>query len=235
MMDYLYGEMSPSEREAYKSELDRSEDGQELAAMGAVRKFMAQSKDVDPGPAPVLVLPAKRRAIGRWWAVAATLLMLLVAGRLLGIQVKMDQRQFTMSFGPTEQVNPATMPSQDNYQAVLAAVASLRSEMNEKMDRLERPQLAQLATQDQLQALQTSLARSMNTQNSDLFYQVSDQLQRDQEAYTRSMIDELVQYLETQRREDLQLVNDGLQNLVQAIQLNSDDLAQFVNNPIQNY
>ena len=57
----------------------------------------------------------------------------------------------------------------------------------------------------------------------------------DQQISMQSMAQGLISYWDEQRKKDLQMINSGLENLVQAIQMNSQDLTQFVNNTQYNY
>ena len=75
----------------------------------------------------------------------------------------------------------------------------------------------------------------MEEQQSTLESRLSNQMLEDQQLYIQSIAQDLIRYWDEQRQNDLEVINDGLQNLAQSIQFSNNDLVQLVNNPRQNY
>ncbi len=230
-MTYLY------EKEEYVTDLDAEQEAElrrEARKLQSVRDFLQSDQEEDPGQPPVFIKPKRSIVISKWWAIAASLAMLILAGKLFGLRVTADQNHLAVHFGN----EPKLQASSDDYQQVMASLAALRHDVNTKLNAplpattTENVAPAQEVDYDRLLAMFKS---ALDRENNQFAERLTSQLQEDQQEYTREVMTTLVDFWDRQRKEDLQMVNDGLQNLAQSIQLNSDEFAQFVNQPIENY
>ncbi len=224
IMDYLYGEMEDEQRKEFESRVENDKAlREELQSLEQVRLFLHKSEDQEP------VVKKTRTAKlsifrSRWFAIAASLLVLLVAGKLLDLRMMVSNQQFVVQFGDEIPVIPPD--DVEKYDQILAALQSLQTKVDQKADlSLVRNQLDSensLSEGDLVKAFKQSL----QDQNRNLSREVSDRVQLEQRAYVQDVVTDLIQYWDAQREEDLRLLNNGLENLAQAIQLN--DPAQLV-------
>ncbi len=128
LMDYLYDEMSKTAKEEYHVELTKSGELEQLKSLESLRSMLSKSQDVDPGPPPALLAPQKKIHLSKWWAMAASLLVLLIAGKLLGIQMIVDNHQFSLSYGQTSAVDETEKVETNDfkYEEVLAALSAIK-------------------------------------------------------------------------------------------------------------
>ena len=101
LLEYLYGEMDEKQRIIFKESLQSDESlQQELSELEMVRKFLDHRTDEKMEPARIVVQrPTVVRPISKWWLVAASLLVLLIAGKLLELNISWQDNQMTIAFG----------------------------------------------------------------------------------------------------------------------------------------
>ena len=75
----------------------------------------------------------------------------------------------------------------------------------------------------------SSLQQTIHEENQSLKQDISEQLQSEQNAHIESLLSNVMEYWDAQRREDLKTINDGLINLAGALSVPASDLAQNVN------
>jgi len=112
LIDYLYGEMTAAEKQAFEQELQLNPALQkELTALQESRTFLADLPEVQP-PATVVTLKRKKWQWRQWAipaGIAASLLLLL---QLFNFQATTRENGLTFSFGtPKEKlITPTTEP-----------------------------------------------------------------------------------------------------------------------------
>ena len=233
LIEYVYQEMSASERKDFEA---LPENVQTARQLSEIRAFLRSDKDEQPGGQPIFIKPRRRIIFSKWWAIAAGMLMLLFAGRLLDVRIEKADQSFTFSYGGYEKAQPAV---QANYDDVLASMASLRYDLNKRIDGLHQNAVYQAnqrstSPNDQTASV-NALKRILARENSTFAEELTQQLKSSQQAYTLEVVNTLLDYWDGQRKQDLEVVNTNLQNLAQTIQLNSDEFAQFTNQTVQNY
>ena len=91
LINYLYQEMSPSEKSSVEHNKEMMKEVNELAS---VRTFLRSDADVKPNAAPIFIKPKRRIVISKWWAMAASLALLLAAGKVFDVRVEKKPNQF---------------------------------------------------------------------------------------------------------------------------------------------
>ncbi len=229
IMDYLYGELDHAVREKYDQEIQNDPVlRQEITDLHQVRQFLQKSEDVDPNQGIPSFQKRKTLFLNGWWSVAAALLLLLIAGRLMGMQISLDDRQLVISYGAPKAAKDAIAPETIDY--LVSGMEALQHKIDQKPDLAAVQTILSaesgLSDEDKA-ALVAASSRSFQRQHDQFTLQLSEQLELRQQAYMQNVVSDLIQYWDTQRAEDIQLINASLDNLAQTIQLSGTELASF--------
>src|SRR3970040_521509 len=115
LVAYLYGELTGAEKESVERYLAETPEARvELEKLQQVRKLLGEGQDKEVISPPIgfdnggsrfaLFTPYIRTILG----IAASLVLILVAGRLTGVQINASGQELRISFGePATQEKPA--------------------------------------------------------------------------------------------------------------------------------
>jgi hypothetical protein len=235
LIAYLYGELN--EKEAKKLEAYFQQHPDELASLrklGDVRESMshAQDKEViappvfvdDAGVRPLWQSPYIRVSIG----IAASILFLLTAGKLLGPEIKYSEGELRISFGKkSEQPTQSAGLSEEKINELIStslaknneSIAASRTEdqrklmqtlvdfNSKKMDALTKT--VSQASQEQVRSFVSNL-QDQNLKLMKDYFQLSA---ADQKKYMENMLVDFSNYLQEQRKQDLQFVQAKVNSL----------------------
>ena len=173
LMDYLYGEMTTSEKLAFEQELKNNPALKaELDALQGSRDFLADLPDIQP---PTKVVTFKSRSVDwRKWAfplsVAASFLLLL---KIVDFQAVKTKNGFAFSFGQVEQIEEKQVSVSPNYATVAEVQALMENrEVAYRQELLKRDSIWQVRLKMQEQVLQKNIGQQMvtyqNRQQNDL-------------------------------------------------------------------
>src|SRR4051812_44963711 len=111
-MAYLYGELDEAEKEKFDQYLLENDDAKEtLKKYQGLRNVLSTLEDKEVIAPPIVVTESKQRFL--WNApylktivsIAASLLIVILVGRLTGTQISVGDNEFKLSFGaPKEEV-----------------------------------------------------------------------------------------------------------------------------------
>ena len=243
LLEYLYGEMDQEQRRTFEEAMQRDEGLQkEVAEFQMVRNFLDASPDEGAAPIKLVVNPSpKIKRFSKWWSIAAAIMMLLVAGKVLGLNVRVADRQISIAYGTSHQLEDEG-PEQgaEHYVELKQGIESLRAQLaslqlgTQKLNTPEAQIVSTNAATDQKQ-LMHFIDQTLERQQSGLETRLANRVLEEQQIYMQSVAQDLIRYWDEQRKNDLEVINDGLQNLAQSIQFTNDDLVQYVNNPRNNY
>lgn len=162
LMDYLYGEMSENEKQAFEQELEENPALKaELAALQGSRDFLADLPDVQPAT-KVVALKSKRVNWRKWvmpLSVAASFLLLL---KIIDFQAVKTKNGFAFSFGPGQQIaeeQPVTAPNYATVSEVQELMESREAAYRKELLARDSIWQARLAVQEQ--ALQKNIGQQM--------------------------------------------------------------------------
>ena len=242
ILDYLYGEMDLQARLEFEKKLQNDAALQsELRELQQVRAFLGQSKDIAPNPINMVVNTTHTtRKLSRWWAIAASLLILVVAGKMLDLRIESSGSHLVVGFGPLQSENttsPEIMKAQ--YASLQQAITDLQKQISTQAEpRLQSSMVSETDLSEQSQQNQKLagwIVNAVKQEQSMLENRLSNKILEDQQVYMQGVAQDLMRYWNEQRKDDLQMISTSMQSLVQALQLQPQDLAQFVNNTQQNY
>lgn len=257
-MAYLYGESAGEEKQKMDQYLlENAEARKEFERFQQLRTLMSSVEDKEVIAPPIFVGEPRQRFI---WntpyfntiaSIAASLLLILLVGKVTNTRVSVSDNEFKLSFGEEKvtlvsEEKPAmeTLSAQDVQQMINRSLdrnnvemqtnlkesqeklnASIRQNLaanSTKLDQLMRE--AASASQDQISQYVAGIqAQSMN--------QVKDYFQltaSEQKKYIEDILVDFAQYLQQQRNDDLQLVQTRMQSLEQNTNIFKQETEQIL-------
>ncbi len=235
LMAYLYGELN--EKETLKLETYFQQHPEELAnlrRLGAVREVMSHAQDKEVIAPPVFVDEAGTRPL--WHSpyfrvslgIAASFLFLLVAGKLLGPEINYAHGELRISFGKkTEQPVPPAGLTEEKVNELISSslvrnnesLAAARTEDQKKLMQTlvdfnskkmnDLAKTASQASQEQVRSFVSNL-QDQNLKLMKDYFQLST---ADQKKYMENMLVDFSNYLQEQRKQDLQFVQAKVNSL----------------------
>jgi hypothetical protein len=258
-MAYLYGELEGEEKERFDQYLLSSQEARtELEKYKKLRGMLSSVEDKEVIAPPIVIGDSSRRFL---WdvpyfrtiiSIAASLLILIVAGKLTGTRVSMSGNEFRLSFGAEEvqQQKPAETATQaaltaeqvrsmideslktnnqlietewkQNQDKLASSIRTNLAANSNKIDELVRQ--ASAASQDQIR----EYVAGIQTQNMQLvkdYFQLTSTEQKD---YIEDLLVDFADYLQQQRNNDLQLVQTRLNSIEQNTDLFKQETEQIL-------
>jgi len=243
-MDFLYGELEGAEKERMENYLStNAEARQEFENFKQLRSMLGSVKDKEVIAPPIFVGDGKQRF---FWntpyvktivSIAASLLLIMVAGKLLDIRISSGGNEFRISFGAPAvtqpvQVTPASTLTAEQVQAMIQsslsdnnlAMQASWKESQQKLDASIKNNLAQnsgkidqlvkqasTASQQQISQYVSGLQEENLKLVKDYFSLTSNQ----QKDYIENLLVDFAKYLQQQRNDDLQIVQTRMSSLEQ--------------------
>lgn len=257
---YLYGELEGAEREKVEQYLLSSPEArEEYESFKNLRAVMGNIGDKEVIAPPIFIGDSKQ--VYFWqtsvfktvMSIAATLLLLMVVGKLTDIRVNASGNEFKISFGepsvPREvPVQVASIKAEDVQNMINASLqqnntvmqiswkesqaqldASIRQNLAKnsgKIDQLVRE--AATASQDQIR----SYVSSLQTENVNMVKNYFELTSSEQKAYVENLLVDFAKYLKQQRNDDLQLVQTRLNSLEQNTSVFKEETQQILSSII---
>ena len=246
LMAYLYGELEVNEAEKVHAYLQQNPEAlAKLQGFCNVRDLLGQVQTKEVIAPPIFMGDDNVRPL--WQAtyframvgIAASLLFLMVAGRLLGTEINYQQGELKISFGGKKEtptmVNEMHSVTEEKVQAMIESSLSKNNEAltatwNEEQQKLSRSiatnldmnskkidglmKTATQATQEQVRGFVASL-QNENLKLMKDYFQLSS---TDQKKYMESLLADFSGYLKEQRKQDLMMV----QTRVTSLEKNTD-------------
>ncbi len=245
LIEYLYGEMNEQEKHRFEERLEQEPElKKELSELKMVRNFLQKNDAQTSDPVQLVINKSPKTGMSRWWAIAASLLILLVAGRLLNLRITTSGNEMTLSYGSpieNENENVAQLPQALESEFVhlekklsglenqVASIASLTQNKNPESTEVSQNSVDKVF-------LTRLINQALNNYHNGLENQMVNKILEEQQSQLHNATEDLRIYLDEQRSRDLDLINQGLLRFAQSLQLNNDDdYAQFVSNPYKNY
>jgi hypothetical protein len=259
---YLYGELEGSEKEKFEQYLLENEQARvEVEKYKGLRNLLSTVEDKEVIAPPIVFGDAKQRFL--WNApyfktivsIAASLLLIILVGKLTGTQMSVNDNEFKLTFGSpvTEEVQPVQEQQplltegqvqeminsalQNNNSAIETSwkqneqklTASIRKNLevnSTKIDQLVRQ--ASNATQDQIRDYVAGL-QSQNMQMVKDYFQLTS---TEQKSYIENLLVDFADYLQQQRTNDLQVVQTRLNSIEQNTDLFKQETEQILSSII---
>jgi hypothetical protein len=262
LIAYLYGELEDTEREKVERYLFENPQGKiELEKLQRVRQIMTQVKDKEVIAPPIVIDGHANRF--NWnspylktvFAIAASLLLIMVIGNLTNTNINFGDRQLKISFGKVqEDQQPMVMPDgltanevqnminsslSDNNESLKAnwnetqekLDASIRQNLTQNSNRIDNlVKQASLASQDQIKDF-LSTAQTENMRLAKDYFQLTS---GEQKKYIEDLLVDFAQYLQQQRTDDLKVVQSRLNNIEQNSDIFKQETEQKLTSIISN-
>lgn len=265
LMAYLYGELSGEEKVLVEKYLHENPATlKELESFQHLRKMLSTVSDKEVIAPPIVVEDSNQRffwnalplAIKTISAIAASLLLLMVAGKMLDIQITYTGNEVSMSFGKpvadknatplltqgltTEQVqNMINSSMLQNNKIVQASL----NESQQKLDASIRQNMAMNSTnvnnlvQQASRASQDEIRRfvaGLQNQNQQVVKEYFQLTTSDQQKYIESLLVDFSKYLQQQRNNDLETIQTRLTGLEQNTTVFKQETEQILASIISN-
>jgi hypothetical protein len=262
LMAYLYDELPGEERVLVeKYLLENPTAMKELESLQHLRKMMSVVADKEVIAPPIVVEDSKQRFF--WSApyfktitsIAASLLLLMIAGKIMGVQVNYSSNEVSMSFGepgrkvsekPLQQgltaeevqnmINSSVAQNNQVVQATLTESqlkldASIKKNLAMNSTKInDLVQQASRASQNEIQQFVAGL-QNQNQQLVKDYFQLST---ADQQKYIEGLLVDFSKYLQQQRNNDLETLNTRLTGLEQNTTVFKQETEQILASIISN-
>jgi hypothetical protein len=241
-MAYLYGELEGPDKEKMDQYLLHHADARaEFESFSQLRSMMSEIEDKEVIAPPLVVGDSRQRFL--WHipyfrmivSIAASLLLIIVVGRLTGLRIGISGNEFRLGFGEAkpavqQQAQPVPSLSAAEIQQMISASleqnntamqdqwkgsqqklnASIRRNLDVTSARIDQlVQQAATASQDQIRQYVTGIQTQNERMVKDYFALSSGEQKR----YIEDLLVDFSQYLQQQRTNDLQLVQTQLNSL----------------------
>lgn len=265
LMSYLYGELEGIEKEKVERYLfEYPEARMELEKLQQVRHVMSFVKDKEVIAPPIVIGNNNRfnwnsPYVKTILAIAASLLLIMIVGRLTDTSISLDNREVKISFGDVQndvhEVPENTSLTQgvtaDEVQAMINSSLTQNNEVmkaswnetQEKLDASIRQNLTQNSNRiDQLMKQASSASEeqikgflaSAQTENMRLVKDYFQLSATDQKQYIEDLLVDFAKYLQQQRTDDLRIVQSRLNNLEQNTDQFKQETEQILSSIISN-
>lgn len=239
LMAYLYGELEGLEKEKFeKYLLLHPEVSIQLDHLRELRKMMESVKDKEVIAPPIFVGDHKRNM---FWSspylktivgIAASLLLVILVGKLVDVRVKYFNGELTLGFGNPVEVKPKTMLPQtpaltvnevqeminsallhnnttveESQQELRASIQKNLVVNSNKIDQLI--QKTSTASQEQIQ----NFVATLQSDNMKLMKDYFQLTSADQKKYIEDLLVDFAKYMQQQRNNDMQVVQAQLNSL----------------------
>ncbi len=256
MMAYLYGELEGKEKEIMEQYLlENAEARIALEKLKQLRQLMANVKDKEVIAPPIFIGDNRERHFFRApyfktiASIAASLLVLMLVGKIFGLEIGYANRELRISFG--DKPEPAqvtavksTLTHDEVKQMINASLsennAAFQANLNETQQKLNASIVNNLAKSsakiDNLlkessaasQAQIREFVAGIQTENVKLvknYFQLSS---TEQKQYIEGLLVDFAKYLQQQRNDDLQVVQTQLKSLEQNTDIFKQETEQIL-------
>lgn len=263
LMAYLYDELSGEEKVLVeKYLLENPTAMKELESIQHLRKMMSTISDKEVIAPPIVVEDGKQRFF--WNApyfktitsIAASLLLLMIAGKIMDVQVSYSGNEVSMSFGKPASAKINEQPLQpgltaDEVQAMINSTVAqnnqvVQASLNESQRKLDASisknlamnsskinnlvQQASKASQEDIRQFVAGL-QNQNQQLVKDYFQLSTS---DQQKYIEGLLVDFAKYIKQQHNNDLETLNTRLTGLEQNTTVFKQETEQILASIISN-
>lgn len=256
LVAYLYGELEGREKEAVERYLAETPEARlDMEKLRDTRDLMATIKDKEVIAPPLVIDNGRRINFSSPYfrtilAVAASLLAILVAGKLTGAQVTVSGHELRISFGGQatsvqESLSPAEVAElidarlsqnnatlQDDWQRSQAALnVAIRDNLAENSSRIDQlVKKMSSASEDQISGYVATL-QAENMQMIKEYYKLTAE---EQKQHLEELLVDFAKYLQQQRSDDLMIMEARMNDLQQNTDLFRLETEQILSSIISN-
>jgi len=237
LMAYLYGELSATEKsEVEKYFLENPEEHREFQDLQMVKAALGRVPDKEVIAPPIFM--DDKPAINLWQSgffryatgIAAALFIVMIGAKVLGVQMKYSNNEFTLSFGDArkENIAPGLAPEQvqaminaslsQNNEFVQASWTESQNKINESLrqNALYNSQKVNEMTKTVTSTSQEEIRQfmqSLHNENSQVMQEYIRLSSVEQKQYIESLLVDFSKYMQEQRSQDLNMVQSKITSL----------------------
>lgn len=264
-MAFLYGEMLPEERERMENYLQQNPSAQkQLDEYKALQNMLQVVEDKEVIAPPIVVGDSRQRFL--WdvpyiktvMSIAASLLLLMVVGRVTNTTIATDEAGLHISFGaptPTKtvEVTQASLTQEQVQQLIDASlkqnnvqwessleenkkamtVAMRNNVASHKRNSEQLDMLVQQVASASKEQVQSYVA-SLQTQNMKMMQEYMQLTSNEQKDYMEDLLVDFAKYLQQQRNDDLKLLQTKITDVEQNNNLFKAETEQILTSIIGN-
>jgi len=262
LMAYLYDELEGAEKERVEQYLvEHPEELKELQQLSGVSSMLRSVKDTEVIAPPIFIPDANER---RFWdapyfktvtSIAASLLIVLLVGKLMGTRVTVSESEFRISFGdqPVERgESPAVASLTERAvqeminQSLQANNSQLTANWEESQKQLQQSINGSLVINsdkmDQLIKQASGASReqvsefvaTMQAENMKMVKDYFALTSNEQKQYIEGLLVDFAKYLQQQRKDDMQLVEMRINNIERNTNIFQQETEQILTSIISN-
>lgn len=268
-MAYLYGEQEDEDKQQMEQYILQHPEGrEELEKFERLRAMFATVADKEVLAPPIFIAenPAgNTRGIQRFFweapyfklitSIAASLLLIILAGKLTDTQLTLSDNEIRLSFGNSppknavQQIQSSEVLSPDEVQAMINASLNNHNSLmlaglqatQEKLDASIRKNLSSSSGKIDQHLREASLASQLQIKQfvdgirTENMQQVKDYFQltsTEQKQYIENLLVDFAQYLQQERNNDLQLVQTRMNSLEQNTDIFKQETEQILSSII---
>ncbi|MBK6265223.1 hypothetical protein JKA74_09245 [Marivirga sp. S37H4] len=207
LMDYLYDEMEIEERKIFEAELAKNPAlRKELEALQHGQAILSQLKDEDVSAPPFFNVHKNeiklQQSTGLKWfmAVAASLLLLMVAGKFTGLEISNADGKFRMAFDQEKQLDE-TIREQEVKELISNALVSYEEKLETK--RTEEMDSFIATNRAENKKLINNYLKAMENSNAEMMQAYWEESNQHQKVYMENLLTDFAGYMQKQRKDDM--------------------------------
>jgi hypothetical protein len=264
LIAYLYGELDAIESKKVQEYLNQHpHEVETLQQFNDVKKVMSRVQEKEVIAPPVFgdfqsgqSSIWKHRAFRTWMSIAASFVLILLAGKLIGPEISYSKGELRISFNKAavkevETISPSAISANDVQQMINSSLAQnnelIRTDWNENQKKLEHTlktnfasnstrinELMKTTSQASQDQVRTFVA-GLQEENLKLMKDYLQLTSSEQKNYVEGLLVDFSKYLQEQRKQDFQV----FQTRMSSIEKNTDQfkqeteqiLANIISNP----
>lgn len=245
LTSYLYGELSEEEHAKVSSYLDANPDVKnELESIQSMQKFLGKLQDKEVSEpsfvfedSPTIVM-ARNNSINNFLkstiAIAASISLLILVGYFTQVKVSANNNGWQLSFGETQiqdQVNEASIKAwmketlAANNMNLINKINEVENNLDVQSSQLEATNsgMKQLANYRVDENLIDQYVSQITQENRDIILSLMEVAGRSQKEYLDEMMTDFAKFMDSQRQDDLEIIQRQLNVLVDNSEANPID------------
>jgi len=248
LIDYLYGEMSQDESIQFQVALEQSPKWQrELDEMKELHNKLSTVQDERPPQQIIIKEHIQKKLINLRWlrplgVVAAGIALFMVLGNIFGIQIDKYDGGMSISFNPSAATPQELNLNNEEIQSLVNQILDQRDHQwsQQLVDWQEDLKIEVRNQEESIDAVATQV-KNINKRPNTNFVTLSEmnqvmqkQRREDQDDYEK-MVANLFEYLSLSRDKDLQMIQQGFEDIKQYINLSELERNQILASYQDNY
>ena len=247
LIDYIYGEMNPDEMVLFEAALDQSPKWQrELTEIQELQKKMYMIQDERPPQQIIIKEHIQKKALNLRWlrplgSIAAGIALFMLLGSIFGLHIEKYDGGMSVSFGQDRSLQKIDFDNGDVMSLVNQVIDQRDEQWNKQLVDWQQDLKNEVMTQEASIAAVATQVKNINKSPTASFVTLDEmnrvlqnQRREDQDAY-EEMVANLFEYLSLSRDKDLQMIQQGFEDVKQYININELERNKILASYQENY